>query len=136
MPTGPSLYELLTGYIGDEPVDRHDEATQEILSVLENIKRILNTRVGSLKHLSDYGLPDLSQIYRTLPASAHLLKTQMEKTLLTYEPRVRAIDLDILPDADPGMLISYVLTCHLKKGGLVRYGTHFEPSGRTLMQCR
>jgi type VI secretion system protein len=136
MPTGPSLYELLTGYIGDEPVDRHDEATQEILSVMENIKRILNTRAGSLKHLPDYGLPDLSQIYRALPASAHLLKTQMEKTLLDYEPRIRAIDLEIFPDADPGMLISYVLTCHLKKSGLVRYGTHFEPSGRTLMRCR
>lgn len=136
MPTGPSLYELLTGHIGDEAVDAHDEVTQEILSVMENIKHILNARSGSLKHLPDYGLPDLSQIYRALPASAHLLKTQIEKTLLAYEPRVRAIDVDVLLDADPGMLISYMLTCHLKKGGLVRYGTHFEPGGRTLMQWR
>ncbi|GFZ98878.1 type VI secretion system baseplate subunit TssE [Dyella caseinilytica] len=136
MPTGPSLYELLSGHIGEVSLDTHDEATQEILSVMENLKQILNTRAGALKHLPDYGLPDLSQIYRALPASAHLLKTQMQKTLLSYEPRIRAIDLELLQDTDPGMLVSYDLTCHLKKGGLVRYGTHFEPSGRAFMHLR
>jgi len=105
------------------------------LSVMRNVEQILNTRAGALKHLPDYGLPDLSQIYRALPASAHLLKTQMEKTLLAFEPRICAIDLELLHDTDPGMLVSYDLTCHLTKGGLVRYGTHFDPSGRTWMRC-
>jgi type VI secretion system protein len=135
MPIGPSLYELLAGHVGGVALDERDEAAQEILSVMENLTQILNARAGALKHLPDYGLPDLSHIYRALPASAHLLKTQIEKTLLAYEPRIRAIDLELLHDTDPGMLVSYDLTCHLKKGGLVRYGTHFDPSGRTLMRC-
>jgi type VI secretion system protein len=134
MPMGPSLYELLVGHVGGVPLDEHDEATQEISSVMENIKQILNARLGALKHLPDYGLPDLSQIYRALPASAHVLKTQIEKTLLAYEPRIGAIDLELLQDTEPGMLISYDLVCHLKRGGLVRYGTHFDPSGRALMK--
>jgi type VI secretion system protein len=54
----------------------------EILSVQQNIRRILNARAGALKHLPDYGLPDLTNIYKALPASAHLLRQQMEATLL------------------------------------------------------
>ncbi|TKC88044.1 type VI secretion system baseplate subunit TssE [Trinickia terrae] len=134
MPAGPSLYDMLLGHIGDMPIDVLDEKTQEILSVMENLRRILNTRAGALKHLPDYGLPDMTNIYEALPASAHQLKAQMEKTLLAYEPRIRSIDVEVAARVDPGLTISYVMTCRLKKAGLVRYGTHFEPSGLTRLR--
>ncbi|MGF7136511.1 type VI secretion system protein [Paraburkholderia sp. EB58] len=130
MPPGPSLYDMLLGHIGGEPLDAYDDNTLEIMSVQQNIRRILNTRAGALKHLPDYGLPDLTNIYKALPASAHLLKQQMETTLLAYEPRIRAIDVDYIDNAGPGVLVSYEMTCHLKKAGLVRFGTYFEPPGR------
>ncbi|AIY41468.1 Uncharacterized protein LT85_2310 [Collimonas arenae] len=135
MSTGPSLYDKLLGHIGDIPLNAYDDKTLEILSVMENLRRILNTRAGSLKHLPDFGLPDLTNVYRNLPASAHQLKKEMEATLLIYEPRIKGIEIDVLP-ADPGMVISYLMTCHLRKRGLVRFGTHFEPEGRTLLQLR
>jgi type VI secretion system lysozyme-like protein len=93
-------------------------------------RRILNTRAGALKHVPDYGLTDLTEIYRNLPASLHDLKRQMEGALLTYEPRIRAVDVEIDESPDLGLLVSFVLTCHLKKAGLVRFGTVFEPPGR------
>jgi type VI secretion system protein len=108
----------------------HDDRTLEILSVQQNIRRILNARAGSLKHLPDFGLPDLTNIFKALPASSHLLKQEMEATLLKYEPRIRAIDVDIIESDDPGVSVSYEMTCHLKRAGLVRFGTYFEPPGR------
>ena len=134
MPTGPSLYDMLLGHIAGESLDACDDKTLEILSIQENIKRILNTRAGALKHLPDYGLRDLTNIYKSLPASAHLLKQQMETTLLAYEPRIRSIDIDVGDEPDPGMMVSYVMTCHLKKAGLVRFGTYFEPAGRMRLE--
>lgn len=136
MPAGPSLYDMLLGHIGGVSLDAYDDKTLEILSVQENIRRILNTRAGSLKHLPDYGLPDLTNIYQALPASAHLLKQQMETTLLAYEPRIRAIDIDLDDVPDPGLMVSYVMICHLKKAGLVRFGTYFEPPGRMRVERR
>ncbi|AIO30666.1 type VI secretion protein [Burkholderia pseudomultivorans] len=136
MPTGPSLYDMLLGHIGGEPLDAYDDRTLECLSVQHNVRRILNTRAGALKHLPDYGLPDLTNIYKALPASAHLLKSQMEATLLKYEPRIRAIDVEILENDDPGVLVSFEMTCHLKKAGLVRFGTYFEPPGRMRVERR
>jgi type VI secretion system protein len=136
MPAGPSLYDVLLAHIGGEPLDAHDDRTLECLSVQQNVRRILNTRAGALKHLPDYGLPDLTNIYKALPASAHRLKEQMEATLLKYEPRIRSIDVTILDNDDPGVLVSFEMACHLRKTGLVRFGTHFEPPGRMRIERR
>ncbi|KVL29170.1 type VI secretion protein [Burkholderia territorii] len=136
MPAGPSLYDMLLGQIGGEPLDAYDDRTLECLSVQQNVRRILSTRAGALKHLPDYGLPDLTNIYKALPASAHLLKNQMEATLLKYEPRIRAIDVEILENNDPGVLVSFEMICHLRKAGLVRFGTYFEPPGRMRVERR
>ena len=37
------------------------EENQLILSVLDNMQRILNCRAGTLAHLPDYGLPDMTK---------------------------------------------------------------------------
>ncbi|WP_277182971.1 type VI secretion system baseplate subunit TssE [Caballeronia sp. BR00000012568055] len=129
MPAGPSLYDMLLGQIDGEAIDQFDDRTLEALSVQQNVRRILNTRAGALKHLSDYGLPDLTNVYKELPGSSHALKQQMETTLLKYEPRIRAIDIAILDCDDPGLQVSFEMTCHLKKAGLVRFGTYFVPPG-------
>ncbi|WP_233881439.1 type VI secretion system baseplate subunit TssE [Paraburkholderia flagellata] len=136
MPTGPSLYDMLLGQIGGESLDAYDDRTLECLSVQQNVQRILNTRAGALKHLPDYGVPDLTNIYMALPASAHQLRDQMQATLLKYEPRIRSIDVSILADNDPGVLVSFEMTCHLRKDGLVRFGTYFEPPGRLRLTRR
>ena len=133
---GPSLYDMLLGQIGGEPLDAYDDRTLEIMSVQQNVRRILNTRAGAVKHLPDYGLPDLTNIYKALPASAHLLRQQMEATLLKYEPRIRAVEVEIIDNQDPGVLVSFDMTCHLKNSGLVRFGTYFEPPGRMRLERR
>jgi type VI secretion system protein len=129
MPAGPSLYDMLLGQIDGESIDQFDDRTLEALSVQQNVRRILNTRAGALKHLPDYGLPDLTNVYKELPGSSHALKQQMENTLLKYEPRIRAIDIAILDSDDPGLQVSFEMTCHLRKTGLVRFGTYFVPPG-------
>jgi type VI secretion system protein len=129
MPTGPSLYDMLLGQIDGEAIELFDDRTLEALSVQQNVRRILNTRAGALKHLPDYGLPDLTNVYKELPGSSHALKEQMEATLLKYEPRIRAIEIAVLESDDPGLQVSFEMTCHLKKTGLVRFGTYFVPPG-------
>ncbi|CAN7384319.1 type VI secretion system baseplate subunit TssE [Trinickia sp. LjRoot230] len=128
---GPGLFEKVTGHFANgASTDDFDAATQAFLSVQDNIQRILNSRRNGLLHLPDYGLDDLTEIYRDLPASTLRLKRVMEHTLLKYEPRLKAIDIEI-DDTQPGMLLSFTMTCHLHQTGLVRFGTHFQPDGKT-----
>jgi type VI secretion system protein len=134
MPAGPSLYDMLLGHIDGEALEDHDDNTLEILSVQANIRRILNTRAGALKHVPDYGLPDLTEVYKNLPASVHDLRNQMEGALLKFEPRLRSVGIEINDNRDPGLLVSFTMVCHLKRAGLVRFGTYFEPPGRMLVE--
>lgn len=128
---GPGLFEIVTGYFANgAAIDDFDAATQTFLSVQDNIQRILNSRRNSLAHLPDYGLGDLSMIYSQLPAAAHTLKREIEATLLTYEPRLKSIDIAI-DETEPGMRFSFTMSCHLHRAGLVRFGTHFTPDGQT-----
>ena len=132
--SGPSLYEKLLGNFQDgSSLHTWDANSQHLLSVMDNIRVILNSRQGALKHLPDYGLPDLAMIYRHLPASAHLLRQHIASTLLRYEPRLAHIDIQLLANAQHDVL-GYELVCQLKQSGLVRFGSYFTPDHAVRLQ--
>lgn len=130
----PSLYEMLSGnFSGELDLHQVSEEEQVILSVLDNMQRILNCRAGTLSHLPDYGLPDMSKILQGMPGTAHTLMTTLSHTLLKYEPRLKSIKVILLPETLPGHL-DYAIDAELKGVGLVRYGTEFVPEGRVLVR--
>lgn len=130
-----SLYDILYGYFESGiPIDDVAENEQTIISVMDNIERILNSRAGAIKHMPDYGLPDMSTIFQALPSSAYILMRAIEHTLLTYEPRISSIDINIEEKNNDAMVLAYELICHLKEGGLVKYGTYFMPDGKAFLK--
>lgn len=130
----PSLYEMLLGnFAGGLELYQASEENQVVLSVLDNMQRILNCRAGTLSHLPDYGLPDMSKILQGMPGTAHSLLTTLSATLLKYEPRLKSLNVVLLPQSTPGHL-EYGIDAELKEVGLVRFGTAFMPEGRVLIR--
>jgi type VI secretion system protein len=130
----PSLYETLFGnFSGGLDLHQVSEENQVILSVLDNMQRILNCRAGTLAHLPDYGLPDMTKILQGMPGTAHQLMTTLSEVLLKYEPRLKRIEVVMLEQTVPGEL-RYAIDAELKGVGLVRYGTEFMPEGRVLIR--
>lgn len=137
MPQGhnpPSLYEMLVGnFAGGLGLHQVSEENQFILSVLDNMQRILNCRAGTLAHLPDYGLPDMAKILQGMPGTSHQLMGTLTSVLLKYEPRLKNVAVVILEQAQPGEL-HYAIDAELKGIGMVRYGTEFMPEGRVLLR--
>ncbi|HCM9546335.1 TPA: type VI secretion system baseplate subunit TssE [Enterobacter hormaechei subsp. xiangfangensis] len=137
MPKGhnaPSLYEMLSGnFSGGLSLNQVSEQNQVILSVLDNMQRILNCRAGTLAHLPDYGLPDMTKILQGMPGTAHQLITTLSAVLLKYEPRLSWVNVVMQEQMQPGEL-RYAIDAELKGVGLVRYGTEFMPEGRVLIR--
>lgn len=137
MPKGhntPSLYEMLSGnFSGGLSLNQVSEQNQVILSVLDNMQRILNCRAGTLAHLPDYGLPDMTKILQGMPGTAHQLITTLSAILLKYEPRLSRINVVMQEQIQPGEL-RYAIDAELKGVGLVRYGTEFMLEGRVLIR--
>ncbi|MDR5753055.1 MULTISPECIES: type VI secretion system baseplate subunit TssE [unclassified Caballeronia] len=134
MRTGPGLFERITGHFADgSTVSDFTPENQTFLSVRDNIERILNSRRRSLAHLPDYGLDDLSEIYRHLPSSTHKLRNAIEATLLKYEPRLKAVEIQVHAP-EPGMMVGFTMACRLHQEGLVRFDTVFTPDGKTRLK--
>ena len=130
----PSLYETLYGnFTGGIDLYQVSEQNQTIISVLDNMQRILNCRAGTLAHLPDYGLPDMTKILQGMPGTAHELMGTLSAVLLKYEPRLKKIDVVLLEQNTPGEL-RYAIDAELRGIGLVRYGTAFMPEGRVLIR--
>lgn len=130
----PSLYEMLTGnFTGGLELNQVSEPNQVILSVLDNMQRVLNCRAGTLAHLPDYGLPDMTKILQGMPGTAHELMGTLSAVLLKYEPRLKKINVVLMEQNVPGEL-RYAIDAELKGIGLVRYGTEFMPEGRVLIR--
>ncbi|AIJ10496.1 MULTISPECIES: type VI secretion system baseplate subunit TssE [Edwardsiella] len=130
----PSLYEMLIGHFsGGLDLHQASEENQVILSVLDNMQRILNCRAGTLAHLPDYGLPDMTKILQGMPGTAHELMGTLSAVLLKYEPRLKTIAVVLQEQETPGKL-RYAIDAEVKDIGLVRYGTAFMPEGRVLLR--
>lgn len=130
----PSLYEILTGNVsGGLELHQLSEEDQLILSVLDNMQRILNCRAGTLAHLPDYGLPDMTKILQGMPGTAHQLIGIFSAVLLKYEPRLKSVSVTLQTQTQPGEL-RYAIDAELKGVGLVRYGTEFMPQGKVLLR--
>jgi len=130
----PSLYETLYGnFTGGLYLHEISEQSQVILSVLDNMQRILNSRAGALAHMPDYGLPDMTRILQGMPGTAHELMGTLSAVLLKYESRLKKITVVLLEQNVPGEL-RYAIDAELKGIGLVRYGTEFMPEGRVLLR--
>ncbi|WP_334320712.1 type VI secretion system baseplate subunit TssE [Gilliamella apicola] len=132
---GASLYDILYGYFESGiPIEDVSENEQTVISVMDNIERILNSRAGAIMHMPDYGLPDMSTVFQALPSSAYVLMRAIEQTLLTYEPRLQAININIDEKNNDNMVLAYEMTCFFKEGGLVRYGTYFMSDGKARLR--
>ena len=125
----PSLYDMLYGnFAGGLDLHSVSEENQLILSVLDNMQRILNCRAGTLAYL-----PDMTKILQGMPGTAHQLITTLSAVLLKYEPRLSRINVVMQEQIQPGEL-RYAIDAELKGVGLVRYSTEFMPEGRVLIR--
>ena len=98
------MYDLLIGYFpseGAEPsdvdgsyFDLFSEEKKWRLSVVENLRKILQSRQGSVEHLPDFGLPDIFQMYIESGYSFDNLKKKIRDTILKYEPRIASVKVE------------------------------------------
>jgi type VI secretion system protein len=131
---GPSLYELLLqNFSGELPLEQVREQDQELLSVLDNLQRLFNSRAGTLSHLPDYGIANLELVLQGVTGAAHGMVEQMQGMLLRYEPRLAAVAIRLLPPTQAGHL-DYALDVQLKGGELATFGTALAPEGRVLLR--
>ncbi len=104
-------------------------------AVRDHLSLLLNTRQGTVGHLPDYGIPDLSSVYNGLPASLKMLSQAIKDTITSYEPRLQRVTVKLqetdFPVSHATFLISGEVIEEEGNAVKVRFQTKIADSGRT-----
>jgi type VI secretion system protein len=128
-----ALFENLTGHFLDgTPIDGVPLKNRGITSIMDHLNRLFNSREGSLPHLKDYGLPDISEIYRKMPHGIEELQKAIKRTVEKYEPRLRKVKVTPRETDPKDFRLVFILSGELTEGGgLVRFQTTFTSMGNS-----
>jgi len=125
-----SIYDILRGSFRYENRPQHPlpEQHRRILSIVENLDRLFNTRRGTIQHMADYGLPTISEIYRDLPESIPHLESAIRLAVETYEPRLTNVRVRHCqkPDRSFGLTLAFILSADVAGKHAIQFKTTFQ----------
>ena len=122
-----SVYDILRGTFGDgRRLASVSPSTWRERSILSNLDRLMNTRRGALSHLPDFGLPDLSDVYRDMPGSIAELQRSIEASVEAFEPRLRRVRVEHQATDRYAMQLVFLLTAETLNGERIRFKTTFS----------
>lgn len=104
-----------------------------IVSVLDHLGKILNTRQGSAQIAADYGVPDFTSIASSFGTdSLPEIEEAIAKVISKYEPRLVGVKINFEPRADRPFMIAFKLTARVRVEGRempVVFETVLNPDG-------
>lgn len=122
-----ALYDVLKGHDSSgTALTRYPGEEQLLVSVHDHLIRLLNARQGVLKHLPDYGLPDLDMFYRELPYSEQDIAFSVKQVIEKYEPRLRNVRVQPRTRDIRRCVVRMEISGLLADGTAVRFQTLFK----------
>jgi len=133
-------YGFLERVRGKGSIHAGKPASGTVQAVRDHLSLLLNTRQGTVGHLPDYGVPDLSEVYSSLPGSLEMLRRGIKTTIDKYEPRLRRVTVRLqetdLPVSHATFLITGEVTEEEGNATKVCFRTTVADSGRTELADR
>lgn len=81
----------------------------ELLSIVENLNSVLNTKKDYGSFLTDFGIRDMNE-YTSLDDIVQAVMKEVKHNIEQFEPRVRVIDIKVMQDDNPFSL-SFSVEC-------------------------
>lgn len=82
-------------------------------SVILHLKKLLNTRQGSVPIQPEYGMPDLSEFINLFPESITKMQATIASVIEKFEPRLKSVRVDYKENPDDVLNIKFEITAQL-----------------------
>jgi type VI secretion system protein ImpF len=110
--------------VSSEPVQfRLQDVRQLKASVVRDLENLFNTRrspeeppdsMGGLKEsMFVYGLKDFSTLNPKAPATRQQIRTEIERMIRRFEPRLRNVSIQVDPDGESGRVLRFRISAIL-----------------------
>ncbi|MBF0231475.1 MAG: type VI secretion system baseplate subunit TssE [Desulfamplus sp.] len=108
----------------------------ETLSIRNNLLVILNTRQGTLPHLADYGLPDISDAYSNLSDYKEILRQAITQCIRLYEPRLTDVKVSEVKSEEYEFHVTYrieAVIASLSGKSPVKFKSQVKSDGKVVL---
>ena len=127
-----SLFERLRSTEPQRPPSIRENTNLLADSVLNNLRRLLNSRHGIAPTCRDYGIPDVCDVVHDFPDAIGGIRGAIKAAIEKYEPRLRRVNVRHAPMADDSLSLRFEITAELvteqEKAG-IRFETRVSGSG-------
>ncbi|MDI6795165.1 MAG: type VI secretion system baseplate subunit TssE [bacterium] len=113
MPRERTLLERLGNPQTNAPRTTKENTDQLAESVLTHLQKMLNTRQGHVLILSDYGIPDLSEVVHSFPDSIKQMQEAIRTSIEKYEPRLRKVRVRHVGSGEDILKLRFEITAQL-----------------------
>jgi type VI secretion system protein len=104
------------------------EGEQQLHSVLGNLRRLFNARRGSLLHVPEYGLPDLSDVSPSSPEKIESLRVAIREAVERFEPRLQKVRVTREGGRADSSHLVFLLSAQMGPNARVRFQTTIRSS--------
>ena len=104
------------------------EGEQQLHSVLGNLRRLFNARRGSLIHVPEYGLPDLSDVSPSSPEKIESLRVAIREAVERFEPRLQKVRVTREGSRVDSSHLVFLLSAQMGPNARVRFQTTIRSS--------
>ena len=111
-------------------------SVDEVTSIVNNLRVLLNTRVGDSLSAPDFGVVDFVDLLHEFPQAASTISKSIRAAISEYEPRLRNVRVRAVPSDDP-LVLAFEVSARLAtdpKRGLVRVRTQVSQGGRVSVE--
>jgi type VI secretion system protein len=105
---------------------------EEVESIVEHLRVLLNTRQGEAPSAPSYGVIDFSDVVHSMPGAAQALIRSIRATILEHEPRLKSVSVRHVTESDE-LQLRFEISAQLADGGasrMLRFATTVRPGGR------
>ena len=101
--------------IEKNPERRETQDTGRLVdSILDHLRRILNTRQGSVLIAEDYGMPDINHLTDAFGAvSAQEIERSIKQGIQKYEPRLVGVGVNFTAQSEGALSLNLKITARL-----------------------
>lgn len=104
----------------------------DITSIVEHLRGLLNTRQGESPSVPDFGVIDFTDLVHNFPEAIQVLQRSIRATILQYEPRLKSVVVQHVRD-DEVLVLKFQITAQLASKnakGAVRFETQLRAGGQ------
>jgi type VI secretion system protein len=132
-----SILERLADPTPEAARTTRSNETQIISSILEHLRKMLNTRRGNAPVAPDYGIPDMSDLVHSFPESIRLMEQAIRTTIEKYESRLCNVRVRYVDSEDDLLSLHFHVTAVLSPASShksVSFKTKIGSSGQVVVR--